>query len=275
MQKIAPALDNRKTITVVQFTDTHLFAAADGTLLGVNTFASFKQVLELAQSQRGAPEIVLLTGDLSQDETDGAYRRLQESLEHIAAPKYYLPGNHDQGPLMAEVFGQGARAIELDRSFVRGRWQVILLDSTIPGCVGGHLSQAELERLDQCLTANPDHFALVCLHHQPVPVNSRWIDQIGVDNGGDLFAVLEGHRQVRAVLWGHVHQEFSSKHKGITLLSTPSTCVQFKPDSDGFAIDDRPPGYRWLELNFDGSLKTRVERLVAMPQGLDLTSRGY
>jgi Icc protein len=44
----------------------------------------------------------------------------------------------------------------------------------------------------------------------------------------------------------------------VRLLSTPSTCAQFVPRSDGFAIDRRPPGYRWLELRDDGSLSTDV-----------------
>ncbi len=42
------------------------------------------------------------------------------------------------------------------------------------------------------------------------------------------------------------------------MMSTPSTCAQFLPNSDDFALDSRPPGYRWLELSSDGSISTRV-----------------
>ncbi len=66
------------------------------------------------------------------------------------------------------------------------------------------------------------------------------------------------HRNVRAVLWGHVHQHFEGERNGVRLMSTPSTCAQFLPRSDGFAIDRRPPGYRWLELRDDGTIATDV-----------------
>jgi Icc protein len=49
----------------------------------------------------------------------------------------------------------------------------------------------------------------------------------------------------------------------LRLLSTPSTCAQFRPGSDSFAIDERPPGYRWLDLRADGRLDTEVVWLPA------------
>jgi Icc protein len=45
-------------------------------------------------------------------------------------------------------------------------------------------------------------------------------------------------------------------------MSTPSTCIQFKPGSKTFALDDLPPGYRRLDLHADGNIDTAVERLV-------------
>jgi Icc protein len=63
---------------------------------------------------------------------------------------------------------------------------------------------------------------------------------------------------VRAIVWGHVHQSYDALRKGVRLLATPSTCAQFLPNSDDFAVDRRPPGYRTLELRADGSLLTEV-----------------
>src|SRR5438067_1187347 len=57
---------------------------------------------------------------------------------------------------------------------------------------------------------------------------------------------------------------------GARLLATPSTCAQFLPNSDDFAVDRRPPGYRTLELRPDGSLLTEV---VWVAQHRDGSSR--
>jgi Icc protein len=45
---------------------------------------------------------------------------------------------------------------------------------------------------------------------------------------------------------------------GVRYMATPATCAQFKPRSDDFALDDKPPGYRVLELMPDGSIATEV-----------------
>ena len=61
-----------------------------------------------------------------------------------------------------------------------------------------------------------------------------------------------------ACLWGHVHQSLDSFVHGVRFMATPATCAQFLPRSAEFAIDNRPPGYRVLELRHDGSIATEV-----------------
>jgi Icc protein len=137
-------------------------------------------------------------------------------------------------------------------------WVVVMLDSFLAGKAQGRLSRKSLEELDAALKANAGLHALVCLHHHPVAMHSRWLDQVGLENPDEFFAVLDRHRNVRGVLWGHVHQIHDEERKGVQLLSTPSTCAQFLPQSDNFAIDRRPPGYRWLDLHPDGRIASEV-----------------
>jgi Icc protein len=155
-----------------------------------------------------------------------------------------------------------------------GGWQQVFLDSTVPGSEGGHLGDRELHELDRALgeTTLP---ALVWLHHQPIQIGSRWLDTMAVDNPEAFFAVVDRHPQVRGIVWGHVHQLYDQYRGGVRLLATPSTCIQFMPGSDDFAIDRIPPGYRWLTLYPDGSLDTGVERLPSIPGTIDLGARGY
>ena len=60
------------------------------------------------------------------------------------------------------------------------------------------------------------------------------------------------------MVWGHVHQQHDSRRSGVRMLATPSTCAQFLPHSEHFAIDTAPPAYRRLELRADGSIDTEV-----------------
>ncbi len=74
----------------------------------------------------------------------------------------------------------------------------------------------------------------------------------------EFLELLDAHPQVRAISWGHVHQSLDTRRRGVRLLATPSTCVQFLPLSDQFALDRRPPAYRRLTLHADGTLDTEV-----------------
>lgn len=264
-----------KPLRVLQFTDTHFYGTPDGRLMGVDTFETFRQVFMLAHEKHGAPDLYLLTGDLSQDESQLSYERFAEAAHGMQAPAYYLPGNHDARPLMQAAFDGHGVPFRSDTSFTAGDWHVILLDTQVEGEVGGHLSRHELKRLDGELSKHRDRHALVALHHHPLPVGSEWIDQIKVANTEDFLEVIDDHPQVRVVLCGHIHQEFETTRGAVRYLGTPSTCVQFKPKSPSFAVDVVPPGFRWMQLNPDGTVETGVVRVQAVARGLDLASRGY
>lgn len=258
-------------LRVLQFTDLHLFASDHGRLSGVDTAASFRACLEQARLRHWPADLVVLTGDLAHEPTPAAYQRLQQGLAPIPGPVCAIPGNHDDGEHLRAVRHAGQPLVQ---RAVRWRdWQVLLLDTTVPGADGGALTEAELDHLRACLR-RPLH-TLVCLHHSPVAVGSAWLDEMRIANAGALFSALEGHPRPGALLWGHVHQEYEAAHRGWRLLATPSTCVQFAPRSDGFALDRRPPGYRWLHLHSDGRLETGVERLDELPPGLSAGATGY
>ena len=61
-----------------------------------------------------------------------------------------------------------------------------------PGHVGGRSTAHELERLDRALADSPAH-AMVCLHHHPVAMGSRWLDTVGLANADDFWRVIDAH----------------------------------------------------------------------------------
>ena len=99
------------------------------------------------------------------------------------------------------------------------------------------------------------------MHHPPLPVGSAWLDAVGLTNAGEVLAVLDRHPSVRLVLSGHVHQAFEGRHGDVRVFATPSTCAQFTPGTERCVMDLKPPGYRWLELQPDGALRTEVKWL--------------
>jgi Icc protein len=145
-----------------------------------------------------------------------------------------------------------------------GAWKFVMLDSYQAGCVGGRLSASELARLDAELGTGAPH-AMVCLHHHPVAMDSRWLDTSGLSNAAEFWRVIDAHDCVRAVTWGHVHQVYEANRGPVKLFATPSTGAQFLPRSDRYAVDSRPPAYRTFELHADGRIETEVHWIESVP----------
>lgn len=261
-----------QVLRIVQVTDMHLERQSGGTLLGMDTDASLGHVLELVRGAPQTPDLMLVTGDIANHASAEAYRRAREAFDPLGVPWVWLPGNHDEFELMQQVLGRGAAMVRAVRT---PHWQVVLLDTSVPGEVPGRLGAGELDVLESLLAETPALHALVCLHHQPVPVGCAWLDEQMVADAEEFFAVLRRHPQVRMVIWGHVHQEFSGERDGIALHATPSTCIQFAPHNRGFRLDEKAPGLRWLELAPDGGVSTRVARVEHVALSFDRDSAGY
>ena len=244
-------------VVLLHVTDTHLHAAPDSKMRGVNTFETLKQVLDTVRRDVAwPPDAILATGDLVQDESRMGYERFKSSMDSLSAPVYCIPGNHDDPVLMAAVLG--APPFQVNGELHLGNWVVVLLDTHVRGDDGGHLDAAALHALDAALTASAQRHALIVMHHHPIPMHSTWLDGVGLRDPEDFFAVVDRHQNVRAILWGHVHQASDRDRGTVRMLSTPSTCSQFLPEAEFFALDDLPPGFRWLRLYADGTLDTEV-----------------
>lgn len=250
-------------VAIAQITDIHFFADPTAELRGVRTADSLAQVLECLRGLHPQPDALVLTGDLSQDETLHSYQHLRSAFQDFDMPIYWLPGNHDNPALMSQVLNTPPWIAQ--KNFQLGGWNVVLLDSTLPGCTYGKLSTATLSWLDACLNANPKQPTLIALHHPPLLVGSTWIDDLGLHESQTLLDVIDRHAQVKGVIFGHIHQAFDTIRNGVRYLATPSSCVQFAPKHDEFAIDDRPPGFRLLTLHADGAIETEAKWAERVP----------
>lgn len=263
---------DQSPLKVLQLTDPHLMADPAATLLGVNTRDSLEAVVESVKARGFGPDVILATGDLAQDGSDVAYRALAKSLAAFDCPSLWLPGNHDHHASLARVSAE----IGADQKHsIQGGWQLIGLDSAVPGKVHGELAALELEFLEARLRDQPDLPTLVTLHHHPVTIGCDWMADIGLRNCEAFWQIIDRWPQVKIVLWGHVHQHLDQVRKGVRLLATPSTCIQFEKGAREFSVEALAPGFRWLELYPNGDVATGVVRAEHFSVELDLNSTGY
>lgn len=260
-------------VRLVQVTDSHIFADPEGRLLGLNTRESFEAVCERILREEWRPDLMLATGDLSQDASPESYQYLADYFKSMDIMTFWLPGNHDAPEIMAAHL-DNSRTIPAKQLLV-GDWQVVLLDSSVPGKVHGNLSDEQFDFLTKALAEYPEKHTLIALHHQPLTVECEWLDQIGLKNNEKFKQLLAQHQQVKGVIWGHIHQEFQRQEDGIEWIATPSSCVQFKPQSEDFCAGEEAPGYRYLNLYSDGRIESVVHRIDNLEYTVDYSIKGY
>lgn len=220
------------------------------------TADSLQRVLDHYNAADWRAQRVLVTGDLIQDDSEAAYGRFRDLLLPLNLRIHCVPGNHDIRDLMRPVCGRPPFSYCAYEEI--GDWLIVGIDSCVKGEPGGYVSNEELERLAEIVHGSHAKHVMVCLHHPPVAMGSKWLDSVGLKNGDEVLERLRTLGRVRIAAFGHVHQEYDEEHDGIRIIATPSTCRQFARGSDEFAVDDNPPAYRRIELNTDGSIDTEL-----------------
>jgi len=256
----------------IQITDCHLFEEQDGKLLGMDTQFSLDAVLQQMHQQIPDFDFFLCTGDLSQDGSLASYERLKKQIDLDGKPQYWIPGNHDHRSNMLKVVSENKEMVSVIK---KGNWQIIMLDSQVPGSVFGNFAQSQLDIVKNALTADSTSHTMLVMHHQPIPMGCEWLDNQQIKNSDALLNIVQQHKNVKVVLWGHVHQDTDREIDGVRFISTPSTCVQFTPKSVDFGVDEKGPGYRWMELHDDGTIKTAVSRVDDIDFEIDYSVKGY
>lgn len=243
-------------LTILQLTDLHILPEQGETMSGVDTQFSFEQVLKYARAKHNNTDLILVTGDLTQDPHKPSYQCIYQELIKYQTRSICLPGNHDDYHLMQQVFR--GKQINCDKHIKFKHWQVICLNSQQQGSHGGYLDTDELGFLKDTLNKYIGLNTMIALHHHPVPTNSYWMDTMIIENSNVLFELLNSYPQVKTIICGHIHQKLESNKQGISILGSPSTCFQFTPQSKTYALDDTEPGYRLIELYPNGEINSKI-----------------
>jgi len=246
----------RYPIRVAQVTDCHLPADPKGRYRGIDPRLNLEALVEKINANQ--PDLLLLTGDLSEDGSRDSYQALQSIFQSLETPVLALPGNHDDAGLLEQTFpGSPVDTICVSE---HGAWQIVRLNSCIAGAPEGQVSDRAIADLEDHLSNHAGHAQLIALHHQPIAVGNPWIDRYPLLNPQPLLQLIDGFSCVKAVVWGHIHQAFAAERDGTAMLGGPSSAINTVPGVQTFTPDQAGPAFRWLELNGDGTLSTAIVR---------------
>jgi Icc protein len=244
-------------IKFIHITDTHLLDAPEETFHRLNTKENLERVLSESLRQYSDIDFILFTGDISQTGTVESYALFKSVLQGYELPVYCVPGNHDTPKLLQHVIPDAP-----DRSInviALGGFSLILLNSWVDDAHHGRVAKRCLRQLEAYLKNSGDQFNIIAIHHPPVLINSKWLDELGLKNQSEFLQVIQKHSENTLLVCGHVHQEIDQLIDGLRLFATPSTCHQYEANSEHMSrIAAAAPAYRYVALSINNGIDTKV-----------------
>jgi Icc protein len=245
---------------IIQITDLHLNKSKDVVSNGVNTLESANMVIDSIRINEKDIDCLVLSGDLSNDCSIESYNHLMQLLKDFETSIYLMAGNHDSPSHLKTLANN--KNIFLKNFQCFNNWGVFMFNTKKENSPNGLLKKDELKYFDEVLSNTLYENIIIFLHHHPVPIGSASMDSMIIENAELLTDRIMKYDKIKAVSWGHIHNEFDLNMGSAKLFSTPSTCYQAKEKSKNFIIDpEASPGYRKIYLNDDGSFNTEVIRV--------------
>jgi 3',5'-cyclic-AMP phosphodiesterase len=212
---------------IAQFTDLHLRPRGKAAYRVSETNMFAERAFATLAALRPAPDVVLITGDLTDCGLPEEYDILRALLARLSMPVFVVPGNHDRRENMrAALAGHMPNCDDPEYlHYVVDDFPVRLigLDTILPGKSAGALCGPRLAFLDSALAAAPEKPTLVFMHHPPFITGVDHMDALRLGEGAEAFAEILGrHAQVQNVLCGHVHRKIVTRVGHAICSAAPS-----------------------------------------------------
>lgn len=233
-----------RAVLIAQMTDIHVGFAPDELPEELN-LTRFRATLARLLEGPNHPDMLVLSGDITDHGDAASFARTAELLEACPFPVLPMVGNHDSREGLLGAFPQVVPAeggflhyvIEAGRGL-----RVVCLDTLEDGRHGGAFCEVRARWLADRLAEAPQQPTLIFMHHPPVVAGIDWMDPApGEPWMCRLAEVLTGQQQVQAIHCGHLHRPITARFAGIPLGVTPSVAPLVAMDLN--PIDkDRPDG---------------------------------
>ncbi|MDA3648394.1 metallophosphoesterase [Saccharopolyspora indica] len=217
--------------------DAHVLPAGELQHGAVDTFANLEAALSTVAASGVTASALLLTGDLTDDGSPAAYRRLRDlvepAAERLGARLIYLMGNHDErAAFRRELLSTEGTTEPHDAVHWVGGLRIIVLDTTTPHRHDGRLEPAQLDWLRAELAQPALHGTILALHHPPLPSAVPPVHLLRLHDAERLGEVIAG-TDVRIILCGHNHATGCGALAGVPVWVSPACANQIDPLATG------------------------------------------
>lgn len=244
----------RKNYRIAHISDTHI------TKHGQFDESIFNMGLEVLDSLSPKPDIVVHTGDLTDNGILPDYELAMDKLKSIRYRYIVAPGNHDERNYGHSIFKEMLGPLDFEKD--EGWAKFVVLNSPEPDRDEGRLGRRRQIYLEEVLGSTPPgKLKVVVFHHHlvPVPYSGREVNVL--EDAGDVLEIVLQNR-VDLVLMGHRHVRHAIRIDETVLVNAGTfSCIRTR----GRFLQS----FNLIDISADGTVKvtevdirTREERVL-------------
>jgi 3',5'-cyclic AMP phosphodiesterase CpdA len=196
-----------RPFTIVQLSDLHC---------GQQFFLPSLLERAIAETNELAPDVVVISGDLTSHGFKDEYMLAQRYIESIdCESKIVIPGNHDSRNVgyvhFEELFGTRNSVLRLDEV------TIVAVDSSEPDLDNGQIGRGRYGWIEEQFADAADLRVFV-LHHHLLPIPGTGRERNIVTDAGDTLECLQ-RAGVDLVLSGHKHVPYAWRLEDLFIVN--------------------------------------------------------
>lgn len=152
-------------------------------------------------------DFIVITGDLTQDGSQKAYRKLRKIIKKAKAEVILLMGNHDNRENFIKIF----KNHPVNNNFIQTTKTIdkdvfIYLDTKIENSHAGDMCDIRFKWFEEQLEKNKDKNCYIFMHHPPMQINIPIMDKMGFKSKKRLKDLFKKYSNIKYIFFGHIHR---------------------------------------------------------------------
>ncbi|WP_299380570.1 phosphodiesterase [uncultured Kiloniella sp.] len=260
---------------IAQITDFHIGRIIETDTGPIDLMDRLKETVKHLSKLTPQPDLVVVTGDISNHGNIEDYERAKKLLDTMGLPYFVIPGNHDSRESLRRLF-QSDRYLPSQDTFLHYTVEqyplrLLMLDSLEVGAHHGMICDERLHWLNDKLSADPKRPTLIFMHHPPADLHLPYQDSMRCFNGKKLAQIIANHDQVLGVACGHTHRDSVANWAKTVLFVTPSATFSYGLEMQ--PVNDITPRFepaciRLFYWSNDTGLVSHLSFVGTYPNGL-------
>ncbi len=198
---------------VAQISDTHVIAPGGPGRFCAEKLIALEKCVEAINSLDTLPDVVIHTGDLSDNGSSEELLLTKKYLDKLVVPYYVTPGNKDCADKLIEVFTEQLSDVVMGGpiTYLVDDLPIKLasLDTTTSFDNRGFLDFKKIAAIDRVLLKNQNEPVILFSHHPPFNLsldNSPHFEFVNKNSIKLFNELVDRHAQIVALFCGHFHR---------------------------------------------------------------------